>query len=95
MCRADINKKIFLHQTALVGSILNSLKKDKMKELPNRYNYPIFFEKKYISEVTFDSIEDVVTVRCVVPVKEMGTEWHSKLKGPLDKIAWLKEHMGE
>jgi hypothetical protein len=93
MCRADINKKIFLHQTALVGAVLNNLEKDEMKELTGRYNYPIFFEKKYDSEVTFDSIEDIITLRCVIPVKEINPEWYRKLAGPPDKIAWLKKHI--
>jgi len=92
MCRADSTRRVFLHQTATTGAF-KRLRTDRMRELPDRYNYPIFFEKQYGGVTVFDSIENVVTVRCVVNLKAMGPDWHHQLIGPPDKIAWLKEHL--
>jgi hypothetical protein len=91
MCRADRTRCVFLHQTAMTGAF-KRLRPDGMRELSNRYNYPIFFEKQYGGVTVFDSIEKVVTVRCVVNMKAMGPDWHRQLTGPPDKIDWLREH---
>ncbi|UCG61497.1 MAG: hypothetical protein JSV52_14455 [Candidatus Zixiibacteriota bacterium] len=91
MCQSDANKRIFLHQTALTGALL-LIPRMNMKPLPSRYNYPIFFEKQYGGIETFDSLENIVSVRCVVSRKNMGENWPEKLSGPPDRIAWLKEH---
>jgi hypothetical protein len=90
MCRADVEKRIFLHQTALTGSILHTLTKDEMHQLSERYNYPVFFEKQYGGTKTFDSIERAVTVRCLVSEEKMGRDWYTRLNGAPEKIAWLR-----
>ncbi len=91
MCRSDANKRIFLHQTALTGALL-LIPLRSMMPLSSRYNYPIFFEKQYGGVEVFDSIENVITVRCIVSRKNMGENWPEKLSGPADRVAWLKEH---
>ena len=40
-CRQDVPKRIFLHQAALVGAILNLVSREEMLELPPQYNYPL------------------------------------------------------
>ncbi len=91
LCEADVTKRIFIHQTALMG-VLHLISREEMRLLPARYNYPIFFEKQYGGVETFDSIENVCTVRCVVSEENMGKDWHAKLAGPADRIAWLREN---
>lgn len=91
MCQTDATKRIFIHQTALTGGV-HIVSRQRMKSLPMRYNYPIFFEKQYGGIETFDSIENVTTVRCVVSAEKMGENWHEKLSGPAPKIDWLREH---
>jgi hypothetical protein len=93
MCDTDVTEKIFLHQTALVGAVLNNLKRPEMTELPERYNYPIFFEQQYDAAREFGSIEDVVTLRYDVYFRNPDPEWHRKLKGPSDRVTWLKTRL--
>ncbi|MEW6411932.1 MAG: hypothetical protein AB1483_05595 [Candidatus Zixiibacteriota bacterium] len=93
MCASDRTKNVFLHQTALTGAVLNSINRDEMRQLPESYNYPVFFEKQYGAVRPFDSIENVVTLRCVVSSENMGEDWPTRLKGPQDKIDWLKERI--
>jgi len=91
MCRAEADKRIFLHQTALVGAVLKTISRDEMLELSNRYNYPIFFEQKYDSHVVYDSLEDIITIRCEITDRDSGRK--RELSGPPDKVAWLKGHL--
>jgi len=91
MCKGDVNKRIFLHQTALMG-VTSIISRDNMLRLPSTYNYPIFFEKQYGGVVSFNSIDDVITIRCIVSDEKMGQDWHKRLSGPPDRIAWLKEN---
>jgi hypothetical protein len=93
MCRQDEDQRIFLHQAALTGAVLHRLDRSEMVSLSDRYNYPIFFERGYGATRVFDSIEDVRTIRCVVPPEKMGNDWPSRLSGPVEKIAWLKERL--
>lgn len=95
MCDNDIEKKIFIHQTALVGVVLNNLKKEEMTELPDRYNYPIFFHQQYEAEKEFGSIENIVTLRYDVYFRNPDPEWDKKLKGPRHIVKWLQERLGK
>lgn len=93
MCREERTYRVFLHQAALVGAVLHSAKRGQMVELSDAYNYPIFFEKQYGADNAFDSIDDVVILRCVVSAKNIAPDWHKKLAGSPDRIAFLKEHL--
>lgn len=95
MCDNDIEKKIFIHQTALVGAVLNNLKKEEMTELPDRYNYPIFFHQQYEAEKEFGSIDDIVTLRYDVYFRNPDPEWNKKLKGPPHIVKWLQKRLGK
>lgn len=92
-CRADVDKRVFLHQNALTPAVLNILKRDEMVELSDRYNYPLLFEKHYGATAPFNNITDVVSVRIVISSEKVGPEWDRELIGPEDKIAWLKERL--
>ncbi len=93
MCESEATKAIFLHQTALVGAALNTLKRSEMTELPEQYNYPIFFEQQYDAVRTFGSIEDVITLRYDIYFRHPDPEWAEQLQGPADRVSWLKQHL--
>ena len=95
MCKEDIDKKIFLHQTALVGAALNTLKREEMVELPLEYNYPLFFHQMFEAATEFESIDGIVTMRYDVYFRNPDPQWAEKLTGPKEKIAWLKERLGK
>lgn len=92
LCEADVTRRIFIHQTALVG-VLHLIDRNEMKMLPKRYNYPIFFDRQYGAEQPFNSIENAATIRCIVSADNMGPNWTKELSGPPDKITWLQAHL--
>ena len=94
ICREDVNKRIFLHQTALVGAVLNTLDKNAMSELSDRYNYPMFFKKMFGAMSEFESIDDVVTLRYDVYFRKPDPDWADQLKGSAHLISWMKERLG-
>jgi hypothetical protein len=93
MCAADVKKRIFIHQVALAGAILTHLERDEMLELSPRINYPIFFEQMFGAKRVFDDITDVVTFRHESYFRKPAADWDTRLKGPADRIAWIKEHL--
>jgi hypothetical protein len=93
MSRNEIYKRIFLHQAVLTGTILTFIQRDEMQELPQAYNYPIFFDVMYGAKKEFGSIRDVVTLRYDVYFRKPDPGWHKKLEGPEDVIEWLKERL--
>jgi len=86
-------KRIFLHQTALTGTILNLVKRENMREFSDRVNYPLFFDLMFGAEGEFDCIEDIVTLRYDVYFRNPAPDWSEQLKGPADTIAWLKARL--
>jgi hypothetical protein len=94
MCRKDQRTRVFLHQAALSGAIMNHLKRDEMALLSEGYNYPIFFEQMYGAEKEFNGLEGVVTLRYDVYFRNPAPDWSKKLKGPTATVAWLAERLG-
>ncbi len=95
MCRENVDKRIFLHQTALVGAVLNTLARDELVELPASYNYPLFFEQMFEASSEFGTIDGITTLRYDVYFRNPDPRWSEKLKGPAEKIAWLKARLGK
>jgi hypothetical protein len=62
-CKQDQKKAVFLHQVALAGDILLTLRKTDMVELPATYNYPLFLKDKYPASQRPASLDDVVLFR--------------------------------
>lgn len=91
MCRDNRVRNVFLHQHALTGAILHAVGRERMRQLPNGYNYPLFFDRQYEAVRSFDSIADVVTIRRVVSLDRIGPSWHEQITGPADRIAWLRD----
>lgn len=90
----DRLRNVFLHQHALTGAVLHAVTRDRMQQLSERYNYPLFFDRQYTAPRRFNSIEKAVTIRRVVPFSMVGDNWHTHVIGPADKTAWLKKHIG-
>lgn len=95
MCRENQTWRIFLHQAALVGAVVNTLPREEMLELSSRYNYPVFFDKQYAATEPYNRIDDVVTLRTEVMVNNGGPEWYRELIGPPQKIEWLRTRIGK
>ena len=95
MCQKDVYKRIFLHQVALVGAILNTLKKEEMFEFSPNYNYPLFFHEKFEATRKFGDISDAYTTRYDIYFREPTPGWSERLKAPEEIIAWLKEKFPE
>lgn len=94
MCRADVEKRIFLHQTALVGAVLNRLDRAQLQELPAVYNYPLFFHQQYQAVGEFGSIEKIVTLRYDTYFRDPAPDWPDQLRGPAKLIQWLVPRLG-
>ena len=90
MCKTGLHN-VFLHQAVLTGAILNNLKKEELELLPFAYNYPLFFEKFYDSKLTFDSIDNIISLKCELFKKQLPDDWDKKLKGSPEVIKWIKE----
>jgi len=89
----DIYKKIFTFQVALVGAVLNNINRDEMTELSKNINYPIFFKEMYGAKKDFHDITGVTTIRCEEFFSKPVPGWEKQLKGPTDKINWMKKHL--
>lgn len=94
-CNEDRYRLIFLHQVALAGTVLNMLQKDEMTELSFHINYPVFFDRLFEADKEFSSIEEAVTIRYDVFFRKAPPDWDKILKGPKEKIAWLKERISK
>jgi hypothetical protein len=93
MCKADVRKRIFIHQVALAGAILTHLERGEMLELSSSINYPIFFEQLFGAKRVFDDITGVVTFRHESYFNNPAPDWDKRLKGPADRITWIKQHL--
>ncbi len=92
-CEEDSRKRIFTFQVALTGAVLNNLDRSEMIELSSRYNYPIFFKEMYGAKRDFHDITGAVTIRSEDFFSNPIPDWDKILKGPEDKIIWLKEQV--
>jgi len=95
MCRTNVEFRIFLHQTALVGAVMNTLNRDEMTGLSDAYNYPLFFEQMFDAVHEFDSIEGIKALRYGLYFSDPDSDWDNILKGPADRIEWLKKRLGK
>jgi hypothetical protein len=91
MCE-DEKHNIFLHQAVLSATVPVYVEREKTADLGPAYNYPLFFDTFYESERSFDSLEDVVSLKYEFNFNDLPADWDSNLKGPSDVIAWIKTH---
>lgn len=95
MASKDRLTAIFLHQVALLGPILRSLRRTEMSELPFAYNYPLFFDKMFGAPAPFNSLDSVVTLRYDAYFRQPEVDWDKRLTGDVEKITWLKGRLGK
>jgi hypothetical protein len=88
-------RRVFTFQVALTGTFLNNLGRDEMIEFSKRYNYPIFFREMYGAKYDFHDITDVTTIRYEDFFDKPLPDWDKLLRGPADRIAWIKEHCSQ
>jgi hypothetical protein len=93
MCRQDVKKRIFIHQAALTGTLLNHVPQEEMKEFSSRINYPLFFKQLFGARREFNDLTGVVTIRHESFFRNFQEGWERQLRGPADRIRWLKEHL--
>jgi hypothetical protein len=93
MCEMDVRKRVFLHQTALTGAILNHLTRDEIIGFSDRFNYPVFFREQFGAKKDFRDITNVITFRHESYFNNPDPDWGNKLTGPPEKIDWIKEHL--
>lgn len=93
ICEKDGLKRTFTFQVVLTGAFLNSLGREEMLEFPDRINYPIFFREMFGAKRDFHDITDAVTVRYEHFFADPPEGWERRLKGPADKIAWIKARL--
>lgn len=93
MSEADIRKRIFLHQVALTCAVINHLRPDERQELSPRINYPFFFKEMFGGKHDFDDLTDVTTFRHESYFRDPAPDWEERLKGPPDRIDWIREHI--
>lgn len=86
--------KIFLHQVALVGAVLNLAGIDEMIRLSDNINYPLFFKEMFGAEHEYDNLTNVTTLRYDIYFRNPAPDWASRLTGPEDIISWLSAHLG-
>ena len=93
ICQKDSRKRIFTFQVGLTGAFLNNLDRKEMVELSDRINYPIFFKEMFGGKNDFHDITNAVTIRYEHFFVNPPQDWDLQLKGPKDKIAWIKERL--
>jgi len=94
MCKTGPHN-VFLHQAVLTGAILNNLEKQELELLPFAYNYLLFFEKFYDSKMTFNSIDNIISLKCELFKQQLPDGWDKKLKGSPKIIKWIKEQFSK
>ena len=92
-CIDDERYRIFLHQAALTATVLKHIPPEEMTALPNTYNYPIFFKDMFGGSTEFKSIQDAVTIRYEHYFQNPASDWVQQLKGPREKIQWIKTNL--
>jgi hypothetical protein len=92
-CEADTRRRIFLHQAALTCAVLKHLEPGEGRELSPRINYPIFFKEMFGGIHEFDDLTGVVTLRHESWFRNPMPDWEQRLKGPADRIEWIKTHI--
>jgi hypothetical protein len=94
LCGQDRLHRIFIHQVALTGVLLNYLNKDEFIELSEYVNYPFFFKEMFGSKKDFHDVTGVITFRHEAFFNNPEKGWQEKLKGPKDKVDWIIAKLG-
>ena len=90
-CNQDQLKAVFLHQVALAGDILSTLRRQDMIELPATYNYSVFLQDKYPTDKRPRSVDDVVLFRHEFMFSD--TTELERIRGAQRMYPWMKERV--
>ena len=93
LCETDLKQRIFLHQAALTCAVLKHLAPDERRELSPSINYPVFFKEMFGGKHDFDDLTGVVTLRHESCFRDPAPDWEQRLKGPADRIDWIRNHI--
>ncbi len=93
MSEGDQRKRIFLHQVALVGAVLNNIERGEMLEFSDRINYPLFFQRMFGAEQPFDDITEVISLRHESFYRNGSPGWLKQLQGPAERVEWIKKNV--
>ena len=92
ICREG-KPNVFLHQAALAGIAVKLLARGDTLQLPDGYSYPLFFEQFFGGDMTFDSLDGVVTMRYEFRIEDLPAGWQADVKAPDGVIPWIEEHL--
>ena len=95
LCGQDRLHRIFIHQVALTGVLLNYLNKDEFVQLSEQVNYPLFFNETFGSKNDFHDVTGVITFRHEAFFNNPEKGWQTKLKGSEDRVMWIIEKFGD
>jgi hypothetical protein len=90
-CKQDQTRAIFLHQVALAGDILSTLRRQDMIELPATYNYSVFLQDKYPASMRPRSVDDVVMFRHEFIFSD--TTALERIRGAQRMYQWIRERV--
>ena len=93
MCKQELKQRIFIHQVALVGALLNNVRREEMLEFSEHINFPFFFKEMFGSDQAFEDITGVVTLRHESYFRNPSPDWQERLQGPADKVDWIKKNL--
>ena len=79
----------------MTGAVLKNLMRDEMMQMPESINYPIFFKEMFGAKRDFHDITDVSLIRYEHFFNDPPEDWDKHLKGPADRIDWMKERFGK
>ncbi len=82
---------VFLHQAALVPAILNSIEEEDLLRLPDTYNVPILFHLFWESKRKYEDISECRSIKYEMPGSV--NNWCKLLKGPREKIEYLRDNL--
>lgn len=83
--------KIFLHQAALAGAILSSLKKAELQELPSSVNYPLHMHRQYPPHARPSFLDELITGRYDVLFQDPQWRTHLPFREPFR--SWLEDQL--
>ncbi|TXT55673.1 MAG: hypothetical protein BAJATHORv1_30053 [Candidatus Thorarchaeota archaeon] len=82
---------IFIHQAILSGTIISTVQKDMMVELPSSYNYPVHLHNDDRTENRPRVLDDIVTFRHEGFHQE--SDWMDKMPASRGLKKWLSDSL--
>lgn len=93
LCLANVDHRIFVHQAALTGAVLPFYSMSELCELPDTYNYPLFFNQMYDAQGAFENISNKVSIRYDAYFRNPARDWQDQLEGDPSIVEWLQKRL--